>query len=91
LNIEHLEKIRAATGIPLVLHGGTGIRKECVLDAVRHGIAKINIGTATRQPYERLMQTSVVQAQQAVYNTAVQLLRDELELTGGAATTGESK
>ena len=37
------------------------------------------------------MQTSVVQAQQAVYNTAVQLLRDELELTGGAATTGESK
>ena len=82
LNIEHLEKIRAATGIPLVLHGGTGIRKECVLDAVRHGIAKINIATATRQPYERLMQTSVVQAQQAVYDTAVQLLRDELELTG---------
>ena len=82
LNIEHLEKIRAATGIPLVLHGGTGIRKECVLDAVRHGIAKINIATATRQPYERLIQTSVVQAQQAVYDTAVQLLRDELELTG---------
>ena len=91
LNIEHLEKIRTATGIPLVLHGGTGIRKECVLDAVRHGIAKINIATATRQPYERLMQTSVVQAQQAVYETAVQLLRDELELTSSTATTGELK
>jgi len=91
LNIEHLEKIRAATGIPLVLHGGTGIRKECVLDAVRHGIAKINIATATRQPYERLMQTSVVQAQQAVYNTVVQLLRDELEIAGSAATIGGSK
>jgi len=82
LNIEHLEKIRVATGIPLVLHGGTGIRKECVLDAVRHGIAKINIATATRQPYERLMKTSVVQAQQAVYHAVVQLLRDELDLTG---------
>ena len=85
LNIDHLEIIRVATGIPLVLHGGTGIRKECVLDAVRHGIAKINIATATRQPYERLMQTSIVQAQQAVYDTAVQLIRDELELAGSAA------
>ena len=91
INIEQLEKIRVATRIPLVLHGGTGIRKECVLEAVRHGIAKINIATATRQPYERLMQTSVVQAQQAVYETAVQVLRDELEIAGSAATIGGSK
>ncbi len=85
LNIEHLEKIRVATGIPLVLHGGTGIRKECVLDAVRHGIAKINIATATRQPYERLMAESVVKAQQAVYDAAVKLIREELEIAGSAA------
>ena len=90
INIDQLEKIRVATGIPLVLHGGTGIRKECVLEAVRHGIAKINIATATRQPYERLMQTSVVRAQQAVYETAVQVLRDELEIAGTAATIGGS-
>ena len=89
LNIEHLEKIRVATGIPLVLHGGTGIRKECVLDAVRHGIAKINIATATRQPYERLMQTSVVQAQQAVYDAAVAVLREDLEIAGNTARIGE--
>ena len=88
LNIEHLEKIRVATGIPLVLHGGTGIRKECVLDAVRHGIAKINIATATRQPYERLVQTSIVQAQQAVYDAAVQVLREELEIAGIGPTLG---
>jgi len=85
LNIEHLEKISVATGIPLVLHGGTGIRKECVLDAVRHGIAKINIATATRQPYERLMAESVVKAQQAVYDAAVKLIREELEIAGSAA------
>ena len=82
LNIEHLEKIRGAAGIPLVLHGGTGIRKECVLDAVRHGIAKINIATATRQPYELLMQSSIPQAQQAVYDAAVKVLREDLELVG---------
>ena len=85
LNIEHLEKIRVATGVPLVLHGGTGIRKECVLDAVRHGIAKINIATATRQPYEWLMAESVVKAQQAVYDAAVAVIRDELEIAGSAA------
>ena len=89
LNIEQLEKIRVATGIPLVLHGGTGIRKECVLDAVRHGIAKINIATATRQPYERLMQTSVVQAQQAVYDAAVAVLREDLEIVGNTTNIGE--
>ena len=91
LNIEHLEKIRVATGIPLVLHGGTGIRKECVLDAVRHGIAKINIATATRQPYDRLMAESVVKAQQAVYDAAVKLIREELEIAGSAAKLGGLK
>ena len=89
LNIDHLEKIRVATGIPLVLHGGTGIRKECVLDAVRHGIAKINIATATRQPYERLMAESVVKAQQAAYDAAVKAIREDLELAGSAAKLGE--
>lgn len=78
LNIEHLEKLRQRTGIPLVLHGGTGIRREYLLQAVRHGIAKINVATATRQPYERLMGESVVKAQQAVYDAVIQLLRREL-------------
>jgi len=89
INIQQLEKIRVATGIPLVLHGGTGIRKECVLEAVRHGIAKINIATATRQPYERRVSASVVQAQQAVYEAAVQVIREDLELVGTAAQLGE--
>ena len=89
INIQQLEKIRVATGIPLVLHGGTGIRKECVLEAVRHGIAKINIATATRQPYERRVSASVVQAQQAVYEAAVQVIRKDLELVGTAAQLGE--
>ncbi len=84
LNIEHLEKLRQATGVPLVLHGGTGIRKECVMQAIRHGIAKINVATATRQPYERLVRESVPKAQQAVYEAAVKVLREELQVEGTA-------
>jgi ketose-bisphosphate aldolase len=82
LNIDVLEKLRVATNVPLVLHGGTGIRKEYVLQSVRHGIAKINIGTATRQPYERFVGESVVKAQDAVYDAAVNVIRNDLEISG---------
>jgi len=84
LNIEHLDKIHQATDVPLVLHGGTGIRKEDILEAIRHGLTKINIGTATRQPYETAIGESVEKAQQAVYNAVVCLVRDELEIEGSA-------
>ena len=82
LNIDVLEKLRAATNVPLVLHGGTGIRKEYVLQSVGHGIAKINIGTATRQPYERFVGESVVKAQDAVYDAAVHVIKHDLEISG---------
>jgi len=53
LNIDHLKKINQLTGIPLVLHGGSGIRTEYVIEAVKNGISKMNIGTSIRQAYER--------------------------------------
>lgn len=84
LSIERLAALREATGIPLVLHGGTGIRKEYVIEAMRHDIAKINVATAIRQPYEALMNTSTEAALEAVYNTTVALIREELELEGTA-------
>ena len=52
LNIEHLDEIKAVTGVPMVLHGGSGIAKQSILDGVAHGIAKINVGTTLRQAYE---------------------------------------
>jgi len=85
LNIDHLDRIRAAAGVPLVLHGGSGIQKRFLLEAFRHGIAKINIGTAVRQPYEQNVQRSVGHAQEAVYQAAVAVIRHELEVEGSAA------
>jgi fructose-bisphosphate aldolase, class II len=82
LNIEHLENIHQRVGIPLVLHGGTGIRRECLRDAVRHGIAKINVATAIRQPYEAAIKQSVSAAQSATYEATVRVLRDELQVQG---------
>ena len=86
LNIEHLDRIRAATPVPLVLHGGSGIKKPCLLEAFRHGIAKLNIGTTIRQVYESLRDESVPQAQEQVRETTLRILRDKLEIAGSAAT-----
>jgi len=82
LNIEHLERIYEATHIPLVLHGGSGIKKECVQEAIHRGIAKINIATAIRQPYEVARKESLEAAKKAAYDAAVQVLTEELELRG---------
>ena len=46
LDIERVKAIREATGgIPLVLHGGSGIPDDQVKAAIRAGIRKMNIGT----------------------------------------------
>ena len=84
LNIEHLDRIAKVTGVPLVLHGGSGILKRYVLEAVRHGIAKINVGTAIRQPYEVGAATSVEKGREAVYEAVRHVVRDELEIEGSA-------
>lgn len=84
LNLDHLEKLRAAAGIPLVLHGGSGIKREYLLAAIERGIAKVNVGTEIRQVYERtLRQTgSVSAAQDAVYERTRWLLREYFNLSG---------
>jgi fructose-bisphosphate aldolase class II len=82
LNIEHLARIHAATGVPLVLHGGTGIRKEYIQQSIRHGIAKINVATAIRQPYERALKQSPAAARQAVYDAMLTVIHQELEIAG---------
>jgi len=45
INIERLKQIAAKVFIPLVLHGGSGTPDDKVAEAVRNGIAKVNICT----------------------------------------------
>ena len=46
LDMSALEKIQAATnGMPLVLHGGTGIPDEMVKKAINLGVSKVNVNT----------------------------------------------
>lgn len=85
IDLEYLRKLREATGIPLVLHGGTGIAADDIHAAVSAGIAKINVATAIRQPYERtLAADGTAAAQHVVYETMCRILRAELRMENSA-------
>ncbi|HBN00035.1 MAG TPA: fructose-1,6-bisphosphate aldolase, class II [Firmicutes bacterium] len=46
LHLDVLKKIDEATGgIPLVLHGGTGIPNDQIVAAIKEGVSKINVNT----------------------------------------------
>lgn len=84
LSIPHLDLINKTTQTPLVLHGGTGIRKEYLMESFKNGIAKINIATAIRQPYEKMIDKSVKAAKDAVYKEMLDIITNQLEIAGTA-------
>lgn len=45
IHFEQLEMIRDAVSIPLVIHGGTGVKEEDVKKVIDLGIRKFNVGT----------------------------------------------
>ncbi len=84
LALDHLEKLAQVTGVPLVLHGGSGIRQADVLASMKKGIAKINVGTELRQVYEKALKDGGDEkaAQKAVYDRTVSFVRDWFGLAG---------
>ncbi len=51
LDIERIKNIREACGVPLVLHGGSGIADEDFVNAIKAGISIIHINTEIRVAY----------------------------------------
>ncbi|MGI6771058.1 MAG: class II fructose-1,6-bisphosphate aldolase [Acholeplasmataceae bacterium] len=52
LNFERLREIQEVTGgIPLVLHGGTGIPVEMIQKSISLGVSKINVNTELQQAF----------------------------------------
>lgn len=59
LDIKRIEDISKATGIPLVLHGGSGVPDEQLTAAIKAGIRKINFGTDVCYSFlDKLFETS---------------------------------
>lgn len=59
LDFERLAQIAAATDVPLVLHGASGVGDEAIRQAIPHGITKINIDTELRIAFSKAVKDVV--------------------------------
>ncbi|UFJ42674.1 class II fructose-bisphosphate aldolase [Brevibacillus humidisoli] len=89
LGFAQMEEIRRLTGVPLVLHGGTGIPLPDIQRAIALGTAKINVNTenqisATRAIWQVLAEqpklydprTYLGAAREAIQDTVKQKMRE---------------
>ena len=85
LDIDHIKTLSEVTGkMPLVLHGGSGIEQDYILRAMESGIAKINVGTEIRQPYEFALEEKpgdIAYAQEKVYERTRWVIHEFLRTT----------
>lgn len=51
LDLDRLEQLRLSVGIPLVLHGATSVCRDDLVQAIRIGVSKINVGSALKRTY----------------------------------------
>ena len=51
IRYDHLERLVAATGVPMVLHGGSGLADDVFRRLISLGAAKVNISTALKKTY----------------------------------------
>ena len=51
LDLDRLSEIREVVSVPLVLHGGSGIPDETIIESIRRGICKVNYATELRIAY----------------------------------------
>lgn len=59
LDINRLKEIRNICKVPLVLHGGSGTPLDQVQDAIRNGIAKVNLYSDIRAAMLRGLKTAI--------------------------------
>ncbi len=56
LDIKRIKEIRETCGVPLVLHGGSGIADEDFVNAIKAGISVIHINTEIRVAYKEALE-----------------------------------
>jgi fructose-bisphosphate aldolase class II len=59
LDIERIKQISQMSGIPLSLHGGSGIPEDQIKAAIEAGVCKINVNTEIRKAYRESLDKSL--------------------------------
>ncbi len=60
LHPERVKAIREATGVPLVLHGGSGTANEDFIECIKQGIDIVHINTEIRVAYRDAIKTALL-------------------------------
>lgn len=84
LDIERIKKIRKAAGVPLVLHGGSGISESDFVAAIKAGIAMVHINTEIRVAFRDATKKSLQEnpdevAPYRIMKPAVSAIREKVE------------
>jgi ketose-bisphosphate aldolase len=67
LNLERVAELRQAVRVPLVLHGASSVYPEDLVEAIRLGVRKINVGSVLKRTYFEALRRACVQVN-AAYN-----------------------
>jgi fructose-bisphosphate aldolase class II len=81
---KRIAEIREATGVPLVLHGGSGITDEDFVEAIQAGISVIHINTEIRLAYRNALREALQSdpeevAPYKILKSAVKAMKDVTE------------
>lgn len=82
LDFDRIEKIREMTGVPLVMHGGSGVSVEDTQHAIRCGIRKINyfsyMSNAGVKGVEKLLAEKKVKYFHDLANAAIDAMEEDI-------------
>lgn len=92
LDFARLAKIREATTVPLVIHGGSGLSDEQYRKLIAHGVAKINYYTALAEVAGRSIKDHLVAGRKSDCNEVTfgvrNAVRDEVQCCMGLWGSG---
>lgn len=88
LNIERLQEIHAATDVVLVLHGSSGIPHLQIQEAIKNGIAKVNLATEIKDTFMRTLKHKLLKTDEIdlrkvfpeATNSVIDLLCDKYKM-----------
>ncbi|MCL6448331.1 MAG: class II fructose-1,6-bisphosphate aldolase [Armatimonadetes bacterium] len=98
LDLERLARIAGLVGIPLVLHGASGVPGGAVQEAIKRGVRKINIDTDIRQRFVDTIRRRLDEEPAEIdprkilgpaREAAVEVVREKIRLFGSSKRAGQ--
>lgn len=81
LDIERIERIRECTGVPLVLHGASGVPEADIRAAIAAGVHKLNADTDLRHAFRRGIEETWAQGDRQLEEAMSEGKRQMIEAT----------